>query len=39
MNLKACKLFEGLSDKEIKRIAADMTEVTHPAEETHGARR
>ena len=27
MDLKACKLFEGLSDKETKRIAADMTEA------------
>jgi CRP-like cAMP-binding protein len=31
MDLKGCKLFEGLSDKECKQIAADMTEVTHPA--------
>jgi CRP-like cAMP-binding protein len=31
MDLKGCKLFEGLSAKELKRIAADMTEVRHPA--------
>jgi CRP-like cAMP-binding protein len=31
MDLKACKLFVGLSDKELKQIAADMTEVRHPA--------
>jgi CRP-like cAMP-binding protein len=31
MDLTHCGLFEGLSDKELKRIATDMTEVTHPA--------
>jgi len=31
MELKACKLFEGLSGKELKKIQAEMTEVTHPA--------
>jgi CRP-like cAMP-binding protein len=31
MDLASCSLFEGLSKKELKAIAADMTEVTHPA--------
>jgi CRP-like cAMP-binding protein len=31
MDLKGCKLFEGLSAKELQRISADMTEVRHPA--------
>jgi CRP-like cAMP-binding protein len=31
VELKACKLFEGLPDKELKKIQAEMLEVTHPA--------
>jgi len=31
MEIKACRLFEGLPDKELKKIQAEMTEVTHPA--------
>jgi CRP-like cAMP-binding protein len=31
MELQACKLFEGLPDKEMTKIETEMTEVTHPA--------